>query len=836
MTKRYTGGVVSSAVPTVNAATASGVFLLSQQADAQAKNNWPPFKVEKSLRFRAASSAYLSRTPATAGNRKTWTFSAWVKRGALSVDNTILNAGYSTNPWFILAFAADNTLAISATAGTSASWKTTALFRDPAAWYHVVCVVDTTSSTATITSTSTDRIRLYVNGVQYALASGTVPTQNSDLQVNNTVAHTVGGYSSEYYDGYMSEVYLIGGQALTPSSFGGTDKDGNWSPIAYTGTFGQNGFYLNFKDATSTTTLGYDYSGNGNHWTSSGISVTAGATYDSMIDVPEDQAGANTRGNYCTLNPLTFWNSIGGGSLTNGNLTLTADSGNNRDTRAWGTMGVSTGKWYYETTVNTVDSTYMSIGVSNYILGANTGFSYGSNWVYHSDGTKLNSANPVDTGTSYGNTYTTNDIIGVAVDMDNGKIWFSKNGTWQASGDPVAGTNAAYTNLTSTTVIPFTYQYAAGSQQSPNFGQRPFTYTPPAGFKTLNTYNLPEPTIKQPNKHFDVKTWSGNSSTQSIPLEFAPDLIWNKSRSAASGHSWWDVLRGTGAQISSNQTDAETTGYNAITSFSNNAINLGADNTGSFNGRTNETGRTYVGWAWKANGAGVTNTAGTRTSQVSVNTTSGFSVVTFNSGSAGNQSFGHGLGVTPAFFVIKKTSGTSYWDLWHKSFSSPATNYMYLDLTNAVASDARQWANTAPNSTVISYESGYEFAANTNFVAYCWSEIAGYSAFGSYIGNGNDPNGPFIYTGFRPKFIFRKCSSTAGENSMLYDSAVNPYNASQEFTAPNLADASNTVGGYFIDILSNGFRIRHSATGNNSGRTYIYAAFAEMPFKYARSR
>jgi hypothetical protein len=209
--------------------------------------------VNNSLRFRASASATLSRTPTTASNRKTWTWSGWVKRGTLTSNNTIFNAGYPTVSWFAFIFGNDDTIQIAQTAGSSAGWKTAALFRDPSAWYHVVCVIDTTSATSTITSTSTDRIRLYVNGVQYALSGGTVPTQNSDLQVNNTISHTISGYSAEYYDGEMTEINFIDGQALTPNSFGTFNSYGVWQPITYGGSYGTNGFYLPFTATQSYT-------------------------------------------------------------------------------------------------------------------------------------------------------------------------------------------------------------------------------------------------------------------------------------------------------------------------------------------------------------------------------------------------------------------------------------------------------------------------------------------------------------------------------------------------------------------------------------------------------
>jgi hypothetical protein len=600
--------------------------------------------------------------------------------------------------------------------------------------------------------------------------------------------------------------------------------------------------------------MGSDYSGNGNNWTLNNFNVsTANTTYDIMIDVPEDQAGANNRGNYCTLNPLTFWNSIGGGSLTNGNLTLTADSGNNRDTRAWGTMGVSTGKWYYETTVNAVDSIYMSIGVSNYILGANTGFSYGSQWIYHSDGNKVNSANPADTGTSYGNTYTTNDIIGVAVDMDNGKIWFSKNGTYQASGDPVAGTNAAFTNLTSTTVYPFAYHWSAGSQQSPNFGQRPWAYAPPAGYKALCTTNLPEPTIKQPNKYMDTVLYTGDGTTSKTVsgLNFQPDLVWIKARSQTYRHSVFDVLRGFGQHLQPSFTDAENTvGTTVGTSFflgaTSTGFTVGVPTSGTYSGNlgTNENGTTYVGWNWKAGDSTVTNTSGSISSQVRANPTAGFSIATYTGNGTGGATVGHSLGVTPSMVIVKKRSGIADWPVQHISLGPNAS--LRLNGTDATTNEP-WWNSTAPSSTVFTLGNSNTINQNgETFVAYCFAPIAGYSAFGSYTGNGST-NGPFVHTGFRPKFIMIKCSSTGGTsyNWALIDSVRSYANVGNHTLAANLSDSSSSFGtgvdvfgsANMIDLLSNGFKIRDTGVfANSTGANYIYMAFAEAPFKYARSR
>jgi hypothetical protein len=812
MTKRYTGGVVSSSLPTVNAAGASGVFLLSQQADYQAKNNWPPFKVEKSLRFRAANSAYLSRTPAVAGNQQKWTWSAWIKKGYTSGDNVLFGCGTGgtgDTTWTYLTLA-DNFILN----GYNQGWRVTSqVFRDPAAWYHLICAVDTTQSTAN------NRVKMYVNGVEItSFSTLNNPSQNSNLSINRAAQHTISSrqtYSNDgYFDGQMTEINFVDGQQLTPSSFGATDKDGNWSPIAYTGTYGQNGFYLNFKDATSTTTLGYDYSGNGNHWTSSGISVTAGATYDSMIDVPEDQSDgtANNRGNYCTLNPLH-----NAGTLSNANLNW---SGSNQSTH--GTIAANAGKYYFEVKLDTYSSGNAYIGISDDTWkGVDGNWGWDQVMGYVTDGR----AGANGAAAAYGATYTQGDTIGVAFDITGNTITFYKNGTSQGV--------AFSTGLLGKNWRPWVY-ISASSAFTANFGQRPFTYTPPSGFKALNTYNLPEPAIKQPNKHFDINLWTGNGGTQVITNSgsMQPGMIWIKTRSAANYHCLQDIIRGTDGTLFPNATAAEETNQPRLSSFNSNGFTLTSKND------ANGSGDTFVGWQWNAGTANVTNTSGSVTSIVRNNPTAGFSVVTFNAGSAGTQTVGHGLGVTPAMIIIKSRISTgAHWDVWHKSFANPAQGYMYLNLTNALANDARNYSNTAPTSSLFTFESGYEFNANQNYVAYFWAEIEGYSKFGSYVGNGST-DGPFVYTGFRPKFIMRKISSQAGYGWYMDDTSRNSYNVIKDFIRADVATAETINDtNYAVDILSNGFKVRSShITQNNSGDTYIYMAFAESPFKYSRSR
>ena len=267
------------------------------------------YTISRSVRLRSSASAYFNRTPASATNQKTWTWSAWVKRGAITAasSNFFFFAGSasasSDTTYFGLYFNTSDAFAVTA---YSQVWRlTTQVFRDPAAWYHIVVAWDTTQSTAS------NRVKVYLNGSQItSFSSSNDPTLNTDYSVNSAVGHSISGRNpfsaTTYFDGYLAEVNFIDGQALTPSSFGViAPATGVWSPKRYSGTYGTNGFYLPFNNGTSTTTLGYDSSGNGNNWTTNNISLTAGSTYDWMLDSPTAYAGSSYGvGNYCTLNPI----------------------------------------------------------------------------------------------------------------------------------------------------------------------------------------------------------------------------------------------------------------------------------------------------------------------------------------------------------------------------------------------------------------------------------------------------------------------------------------------------------------------------------------------------
>jgi hypothetical protein len=781
------------------------------------------YNLTNSLRFRSSASAYLNRTPASAGNRQTWTWSGWVKRGILGTYQQIFGAyigsGTTDTNYFEIVFLTD---LISITGYSTVYRRSTAVYRDPSAWYHIIVAVDTTQATAS------NRLKVYVNSSEVtAFGTSNNPTQNTNLGINGAYPHGIGAIpaNASYFDGYQTEVNFIDGQALTPSSFGETSSTtGVWIPKKYTGTYGTNGFYLPFTDNSALTTssnvgLGKDFSGNANYWTTNNISITSGSTYDSMTDVPT--LTSTTAANYCTLNPLDVTNT-GTRTIQAGNLDINTSSG------AGGARSTfqlpTTGKWYFEGQY--VSGTWT--GNKGFGIGTSTSDISGS--VVPTGCVTYNVNGNKTTGgaySAYGSSYTTTDTVGIAVDQDAGTVTFYKNNTSQGA--------ITHGLSTSNLFALFVDPSATASVQALNFGQRPFTYTPPSGFVRLNTFNLTTPTIgatasTTANKYMNVVTYTGTGSSLSVTgVGFQPDWTWIKGRSGATDHGLYDAVRGVQKQLESNTTDSETTETTGLTAFGSDGFTVGAL------AQLNTSSATYVGWNWKANGAGSTNTAGSITSTVSANTSAGFSVVTYT-GTGSNATVGHGLGVAPSMYIVKSRSLGTNWPTYHIGLTS-ASYRLFLDLTNAQGADLA-WNNTAPTSTVFSIgPTGYSVNnSGATYVAYCFAPIAGYSAFGSYTGNGSATAGPFVYLGFRPRFVMVKRTDTTG-NWNITDTAINPYNNTTGALRPNTAETESTVGTVYVQPVSNGFYISNNSTETNaSSGTYIYACFAESPFKYANAR
>jgi hypothetical protein len=764
------------------------------------------FQIERSLRFNSADSAYLNRTPGTAGNRQTWTLSFWHKRSKIS-DSAIQAIWGTPSNAELIGFDTDDVLRVWFGANTY-NIETTQVFRDVSAWGHWLISVDT------IQATSSNRVKIYYNGAQItAFSTASYPTQNYDTSTNDTVEHRIGRMPSgdyNYLNGYLADFYLIDGSALDPTSFGEFNEDtGVWQPKAYTGARGTNGFYLDFADNSSVAALGYDAAGS-NDWSVNGISVTAGKDNDSLVDTPtnygEDTGvGGEVRGNYATMNPLDKREfSTDTIATSNGNLDvlLTAENG---QTVIRATTGVSSEKYYCEVTIVTVNS---GIGVADATSSINdVGFGGVNSWTYYSA-----SGNIWTNGgqTAYGSTYTTNDIIGIAIDMDSGKAWFAKNGTWQNSGSPTGGTNAAVTTLSGRTVTVTHTNGGSTSSGSWNFGQRPFAYTAPSGFKALCTQNLPEPTIVDGGEYFDVVIDTGANIKSASEAVYTHQWAWIKDMDNVNNHQLVDSVRGTSAVLQSNTTAAETT-YSTPSGES-------------------------VAWVWSAPNTGVSNTDGSITSTVSANTTSGISICTYT-GTGSAATVGHGLDSAPEMMIIKNRDTTNNWFVYTSSLG--ATKYLLLNTTVAEDTSSTTFNNVAPTSSVFSVGTWAGTNGSTNdMIAYCFAAIPSFSAMGSYLGNGS-ADGPFVYTGFRPRYLILKRSSAASVTYgwQIYDTARSPYNTALLpglWADTSAAEAADTYG---IDLLSNGFKLRSSGVNQNgSGDTYIYAAFAENPFKYSLAR
>jgi hypothetical protein len=549
MTRRYTGGFLSATEQATDSNTANGIYTLQEAGQATAVGNFPTggWTPSRSLRFRSSAGAYLNKSYGADGNRKTWTLSFWIKRGKIESDQHVWSSAGVNHPGgadiAYIGFTGDDRFItyMYPNGGPAAYYVgTNKVFRDPAAWYHIVVNMDTTQAT------STNRIKIYVNGAEEtSLQNTSYPSLDyASSYINSTRPQVIGHEDGRWryaVDGYMTEVNFIDGQALTPSAFGQTDPTiGQWEPKRYTGTYGTNGFYLDFRDnsAATATTLGADRSGNGNNFTPNNFSVTTGVTYDSMVDVPgiasvssQTNIGGVQRGNYATLNPLSIYVV----NPTDGNLKFSGNSAG-----GIGSIGVSSGKYYWETVYTAIGSNEgVIVGIrSMESVGTGAAENVGYYGGGSESGRKIINGGILDGGTTaYGATWTTGDVIGVALNLDANEITFYKNGVSQG---------AIAIRFTPGTKTWTSFNWRTGPASSANtgtinFGQSPFAYTPPVGFKSINTTNLPNPVIKRPEQHFGVRTWVGNGSniTLGVTAKESPAYPIERSlkfNASASGH------------------------------------------------------------------------------------------------------------------------------------------------------------------------------------------------------------------------------------------------------------------------------------------------------------
>ena len=781
----------------------------------------------QSLRMDYASGTYLSRTPSSTGDRKTWTWSGWIKRTDVTSFNQYIYTAHSGSNYFAFYFKEGK---LASYYGTGSNYGTISdrEFRDTTAWYHIVHQVDAVNTTQ----------RVWVNGSEMSLNSSRNPGNSNYPMNESSVPMVIGKHSwgtSYFNDMYLAEVNYTDGQKYEASDFGET-KNGVWIAKEPSVTYGTNGYRLQFKQTgdgettASSTTIGADTSDNNNHYKDYNLD-----SYDSnMPDSPEN--------NFCTLNPLNANDNRGQATFSRGNLRMVSSSSNRGFTT--GTMKLH-GKVYFEVLSRDGNNGFVGINDINNEVHSGKGQSLDFyNGIPRIDGTALS-----DTGT-----FSDGDIMGVAVDVDAKSIQFFRNNSSVHS--------ATYT--TDAEYFPFLYDSSGGRTMDAvaNFGQDSsftgektsgssnaqdanghgdFFYAPPSGFLALCSANLPDTTIS-PNssngtadEFFNTVLWTGNATDTNITgVGFQPDWVWAKNRSNAYHHALVDSSRGATKVLKSSDTTSEGTFTEQITGFLADGFSVG-DNSDSGN-YVNINSHTYVAWNWKANGGTTSsNTDGTITSTVQANTTSGFSIVTYTgTGTAGT--IGHSLGKVPdAIFVWNRT------DISEKPMTFPniigADKYLYIHATNASASYSGFFNDTNPTTSVFSVGTDNRTnGSGDSFVAYCFAEIEGYSKFGSYVGN-SDSDGSFVFTGFRPAWVMIK--STSSGSWCIFDNKMNPDNAVNLML---LADSSGNenAGGTSdnLDFLSNGFKLRDTSGGRNtSGTTYIYMAFSDgQTAKFSNAR
>jgi hypothetical protein len=673
-------------------------------------------------------------------------------------------------------------------------------------WTHVAAATD-----------ASNNISLFINGLKVGTATNAVTKPSS-----RTLIRIGQDWVSQTHSGHISNVHFIKGSgAYDPTATTITVPSAPISSV-------ENTKLLCCKSQSSATAADVTpgtITANGN---------AAASNFNPFTVNINTQRGKQS--GYATLNPTVGATQLGGSTAptySDGNTKVSF----NGAAPAAGTIGVISGKWYFEVLVNSAASTNNStgFGIRNGLnAGAYTDFTGYFRGVRHNNSGNLTYSTSGDTGTSAGSVMAAGEVYGIAYDVDNNFFGLYKNGVVLAS--------SSSSSLSGGTWFPYAFGDSASGSHTFNFGQKPFKFPPPAGFQPLTLANTPRPTIVRPDQYVGVTTYTGNGAARSINVGFKPDFVWIKSRTpSAYNHRLLDTVRGATKELYSSETTEETTQSQSLTSFNRDGFSLGTL------AQVNENNTSFVAWAWKAGGnsntfnvndvgyatasaAGLT--AGTITpTGASVNTKSGFSIITYTISSASSSisTFSHGLNNTPSFAIFKVRNANDTWTVYHSGISNPTSNWLTLNATDAAGGNTSTFS--ASNTTFGIRETRLVGTGSSgNVVAYLWAEIPGFSKFGSYTGNGS-ADGPFCWTGMRPRWVMiKRTDSSTNADWRIFDTSRDAYNVSQNILYANLSDANDTGAGAIFDILSNGFKMRNTYAGlNASAGTYIYAAWAESP-------
>jgi len=755
--------------------------------------------ITNSCLFEASDNDYLSKTFSSDGNRKKFTISVWFKRTILGGQNFITSTGASSSNRLQISIESDNTVNVEAkTSGSDDLYlRTSRSFEDTSKWYHLLLAVDSTATSGA----DSEKAKLYIDGdlVTSFQSTAKYPGDNDNLQWNAGQEHMIGKrtYSSNYFDGYLAEFNNVDGSALTPSTFGVTDtSSGRWVPKTLSGiTYGTNGFRLTFQNNDAVANLGYDYQTSDRSGTPNDFTVYNLATTNQTTDSPTQ--------NFATLQGT-------GGTLSEGNLKLV--TGNSERGHHNSTLKPKSGKYYAEFTCNAMGRSEVGVvSTLNVPYSSNTtrlpttsdesvaGYMYyGYNGRVYYD-----SSNNYDI--TYA-TYTTNDIISIALDLDNHTVQFFKTAYDSSSSSYGSRVSQGTIQLPNSNYTFCMGDGAAGygGGWTANFGQRSFQHTAPTGFVALQQDNLPEAS------------------------EGVSGLVWIKNRDATDSHQLYDSSRGPQIDLNPDGNAAETTTPDGLQKFLKGGFQIEDAES------VNTSGESYASWNWVANGGTTSvnsdgSNGATLESVIQVNQNAGFSIVTWTGNATVGAKIAHGLSQKPEWFILKPRSMTGNHYVYHEKIG--ANYFLYLNLGNArYTGVTTPWNDTEPTDQIITLM-GSGYGSNNSgqeYIAYCWHSVEGFSKFGSYQGSSD---GAFIYTGFKPALVIIKCYTNASTDWVMYDNLRNPFNSgtSSNTLYPNRNYIEGSAGG--LDFLSNGFKLLSTnGFNNNSSRSYVYMAFAEHPF------
>ena len=752
------------------------------------------------------------------------TISLWLKRGKLSSLQTVFVLDTGQNGIPIRFTSSNEFVSIRQDSGTQTTHEGN--FRDTGAWYHI-CMTNH---------------KCWVNGVE--ITSGTW-ISGSENQDDMTIG-CYGDNNSQHFDGYIADFYYFDGSHLNQNCFGRYNEDGVWVPKTAVNTngtaltaanYGDNGFHLDFADSSDP---GNDVSGNNHDFTASGFDTSAVSSSNISNDVGIPDTPTTL---YPTYNFPACHSSQ---TLSNANLATSASS----YTFAPATISIPADcgkKFYWEVTVTNVSGN-PTIGMTDPTQRVGQQSAY--NWVWAPtlediESPQGNISNLVDTGVSTVNTASGTTYM-FAYDADTQNVWIGDNGNWYKRdgaagvGNPGAGTNPFLTTsdnciIDGNTYAPCTAGSSAGTTAyEMNFGQFDFQHTMPTGFERLKSDALPEPTIKDGEKHFKAITYAGNGTDNRAitDLEFQPDFLWIKQRTDNGvDHYLTDAIMGADRFLRSNSVNPMNTTSDGVKSFDSNGFTLA---TGSM---VNENNKNYVAWAWNAGGTSVTNTAGDRQATVRANTDAGFSIIDFI-GDQDDSTVGHGLNQAPDF-VIAKCRGVGQ-TAWQMYWSVLGVDKFLNFTTGAATTSSGFWGSASDwNSTTcgIGPNDAHHNKDAEGMRWYAWHNVEGFSRFGDYTGNGS-ADGAFVYTGFKPAMLIIKRENSS-DHWAMYDNARDTDNPVTRQLKPDLPSSSsngadNNSSNNAVDFLANGFKIRTSDSrinGNASGSNhYVYACWAEHPF------